>query len=165
MNWREKMRHLYLVLIFTQQHFFLLSEVHFYTTVIILGYTFLFYRFLLFCEQQFALNWDFFFLFNRLSIFLIVLLLEGLNKVKSILFETIRETQKPTHLPGSQNEPASSWWLSCHVLASAAVLPLSNATEAQGILGADLVCQCPLTAATGWHARSWCSHWFRSNCL
>ncbi len=90
------MCHLYLVLIFTQQHFFLLSEVHFYTTVIILGYTFLFYRFLLFCEQQFALNWDFFFLFNRLSIFLIVLLLEGLNKVKSILFETIRETKTHT---------------------------------------------------------------------
>lgn len=80
------MRHLYLVLIFTQQHFFLFSEEHFYTTVIILGFTFLFYCFL-FCG--FALYWAFFFLFNRLSIFLIVLLLEGLNKVKSILFETI----------------------------------------------------------------------------
>lgn len=71
------MRHLDLDLIFMQRRYFLLSEEHFYTTVIILSFSSLFYCFLLFFG--FALYWAFFFLFNRLSIFLIVLLLEGLN--------------------------------------------------------------------------------------
>lgn len=89
------MRHLYLVLIFTQQRFFLLSEEHFYTTVIILGFRFLFYCFLLFCG--FALYWAFFFLFNRLSIFLIVLLLEGLNTRSNPSSSKLSVKQKHTH--------------------------------------------------------------------
>lgn len=89
------MRHLYLVLIFTQQRFFLLSEEHFYTTVIILGFSFLFYCFLLFCG--FALYWAFFFLFNRLSIFLIVLLLEGLNTRSNPSSSKLSVKHKNTH--------------------------------------------------------------------
>lgn len=99
--WKEKMRHLDLDLIFTQRRYFLLSEEHFYTTVIILSFSSLFYCFLLFFG--FALYWAFFFLFNRLSIFLIVLLLEGLNTRSNPSSIKLSVKQKHTHLPGSQN--------------------------------------------------------------